>query len=132
MRTSTFFSFLLPFSSACAQTFSSYTDSASGIVFWQAALAETQVAGGLQLGLALPDASSGLTDEYIGHIVAPTTDGAGWTGLSHLGSMTGSLLLVAWVDGTDILTSFRYASYDFLHDFGSINVDTLPQGLCYS
>lgn len=73
-------------------------------------MADATVAGGLQVGVALPDASSGLTDEYIGHLVAPISNGSGWTGLSHSGPMTGGLLLLAWADGTDIITSFRYAS----------------------
>lgn len=110
MRLFTFFSVLSFFSNAHAQSFAAYTDSSTGIEFWQATLNDATVAGGLQVGLALPDASSALTDEYIGRLVGPLTDGSGWTGLSHKSAMTESLLLVAWVDGTDIITSFRYAS----------------------
>lgn len=93
-----------------AQTFAEYTDSDTGISFWEATLPNATVGGGLRIGIALPEASSGLDDEYFGHWVAPLNNGTGWTGLSHFGPMTGSLLLLAWVDGHDILTSFRYAS----------------------
>ena len=62
--------------------------------------------------MALPPATAAnLTNEYIGHIVVPrvTTTGT-WMGISHNTEMTDSLLLLTWVDGDEVMTSFRYAS----------------------
>ncbi|GAB7347298.1 hypothetical protein MBLNU459_g3382t2 [Dothideomycetes sp. NU459] len=126
MRFSTFVS-LVPFlSSAYAQTFATYTDASTGIEFWQATLSDSDTTGGLQFGLALPPASAGLDYEYIGHFVGALTDGVGWSGLSHNGAMTSSLLLVAWPDGTDIKTSFRYASGYVAPDIYTGNATLTP------
>ena len=110
MRASTIFSTASFLSGALAQTFAAYTDAASGVKFWEASVPSTTTAGGLQIGLALPAAGAGMTDEYIGHVVGALTNGAGWAGISHNGAMTSSLLLVLWPNGDEVMTSFRYAS----------------------
>lgn len=51
-----------------------------------------------------------MVDEYIGLLVVPRVTGGTWMGLSHYSEMTSSLLLVTWIDGSEIMTSFRYAS----------------------
>nr|ADT70774.1 cellobiose dehydrogenase [Dichomera saubinetii] len=93
-----------------AQTGAYYTDADTGIKFWQYTIPTAQTTGGFQFGLALPGEAGGTNDEYIGHLVGSRQDGAGWSGISHGGGMTSALLLLAWVDGETIKTSFRYAS----------------------
>ncbi|KAK2775512.1 hypothetical protein FQN52_003981 [Onygenales sp. PD_12] len=89
----------------------SYTDPETGIIFGTQTIADSQTTGGLMLGWALPeDAATVDATEYIGIIVGSLTDGAGWTGLSHGGSMSSALLLLAWSDGENVVTSFRFAS----------------------
>ncbi|KAI0134670.1 cellobiose dehydrogenase [Xylariales sp. AK1849] len=85
-----------------AQT--AYTDPTTGIEFstWTEST-------GYTFGLALPE--DGLTNnatEYIGLLRCT----AGWCGLSHgeSGQMTQALLLVAWPDQDQVVTSFRYAT----------------------
>ncbi|RMX83900.1 hypothetical protein D0869_04962 [Hortaea werneckii] len=98
-------------STASAQTFKTYTDD-NGIEFWQSTFETSVGDGSAQFGLALPAASqSGFEEEYIGHLVVPKGGDAGtWMGLSHMSGMTSSLLLISWLDGEEIMTSFRYAS----------------------
>ncbi|KAK5119901.1 hypothetical protein LTR85_007227 [Meristemomyces frigidus] len=111
MRFSQFASALaLGGSVAVAQTFSKFTDS-NEIEFWQATFSTTVGQGDAQWGMALPAAAeSSMVDEYIGHLVVPRVTAGTWMGLSHYSEMTSSLLLVTWIDGTEIMTSFRYAS----------------------
>ncbi|KAF2496966.1 cellobiose dehydrogenase [Lophium mytilinum] len=88
-----------------------YTDPTTNITFWRSTIAASLTTGGFQWGYALPGAAGGTNDEYIGLIVgALQGDAAGWSGMSHRGAMTNSLLLMAWPDGTDIKTSFRFSS----------------------
>lgn len=108
------FTTLLPalslLSGALAQTFSTYTD-ANDIEFWQADWSTTVGDGNAQFGLALPPATeTTLNKEYIGHLVVPRPASGTWMGLSHMSAMTGSLLLVTWVNGDKVMTDFRYAS----------------------
>ncbi|KAK7541495.1 cellobiose dehydrogenase [Phyllosticta citricarpa] len=100
-----------PLASAATEGYA-YTDESTGIKFWQMSVATTNTAGGFEFGLALPDkANAGSNDEYIGRLVGSRIKGAGWSGLSHAGGMTSSLLLIAWADGDDtVRTSFRYAT----------------------
>ncbi|KAI1171383.1 cellobiose dehydrogenase [Nemania sp. FL0916] len=83
-----------------------YTDPASGITFgtWQQ--------GDMTIGMALPgDALTTDATEYLGYLKCAT----GWCGLSHgqSGQMTQALLLMAWANGDEVLTSFRFATgYD--------------------
>ncbi|KAK5133906.1 hypothetical protein LTR08_007135 [Meristemomyces frigidus] len=97
-------------STTFAQVFKEYTDS-NGIAFWQATWDTTVGTGNAQWGMALPPAAdSSLTNEYIGRIVVPRVAAGTWMGISHNTEMTGSLLLLTWIDGDEIMTSFRYAS----------------------
>ncbi|KAF2235834.1 hypothetical protein EV356DRAFT_98225 [Viridothelium virens] len=87
----------------------SFIDPSSGIPFSRASVDSSETAGGFQFGVALPNGTDSQA-EYLGYLVGARTSGAGWTGISHAGPMTSSLLLLAWVDGQQIQTSFRYAS----------------------
>ncbi|KZL68600.1 fungal cellulose binding domain-containing protein, partial [Colletotrichum incanum] len=93
-----------------------YTDPGTGIVFntWSASTAQT--AGGMTYGFALPEnALTTDANEYIGYLQCASKNGqgTGWCGLSLGGSMTNKLLLLAWPNAGEILTSFRWAaSYD--------------------
>ncbi|CAK4030971.1 carbohydrate-binding module family 1 Non-catalytic module family CDH [Lecanosticta acicola] len=104
------FSLLAYAATTLAQTFGSYTDD-NGITFWQATLSTGVGTGGGQFGMALPAAAQEkYTDEYIGRMVATRPKSGTWFGVSHTSSMTSSLLLLAWVDGESVMSSFRYAS----------------------
>lgn len=95
---------------AFAQTFSTYTDD-NGIEFWQSTFSTSVTDNDAQWGLALPAADAGLDAEYIGHIVAPIpAEGGTWFGLTHSSGMTSNLILIAWNDGEEVKTSFRYAT----------------------
>lgn len=95
---------------ALAQTFSTVTDS-NGIQFYEADFSTTVATGNAKLGLALPPAdATDLADEYIGHLAVPRPASGTWMGLSHMPSMTGSLLLVTWVNENEVMTNLRYAS----------------------
>ncbi|KAJ9629376.1 hypothetical protein H2203_001749 [Taxawa tesnikishii (nom. ined.)] len=124
MRFTSFVPSVFFFSGAAfAQSFSSVTD-ANGIKFYKATIESSQTTGGLEFGLALPE--SGMTDEYIGQLTGAITNGAGWTGLSHGGAMTSSLLLVAWADGDEVKHSFRYASGYVAPDIYTGNASLTP------
>ncbi|TKA46496.1 hypothetical protein B0A54_02328 [Friedmanniomyces endolithicus] len=95
---------------AAGQVFKTFTD-ANGIDFWQATWSTTLGQGDAQWGMALPAAAdTSMANEYIGRLVVPRVSTGTWMGLSHESSMTDSLLLVTWVDGSNVKTSFRYAS----------------------
>ncbi|PNS17843.1 Cellobiose dehydrogenase [Sphaceloma murrayae] len=91
-----------------------YTDSKTGIKFWEQDLSPQAGPNGFKFGIALPATTqSGYQDEYIGHIVLGLSGGAGWGGLAHGGSMTNNLLLTVWPNAGSVVTSFRFASgYD--------------------
>ncbi|KAF2753880.1 cellobiose dehydrogenase [Pseudovirgaria hyperparasitica] len=108
-------SLLLLLSTFLSSTFAqeSYTDPDTGITFYRQTWPDTQTKGGFQWGLALPateEDAAGSSDEYIGQIVGARTNGAGWSGVSHGGSMPNALLLIAWADGTTVRSSFRFAT----------------------
>ncbi|KAI9706878.1 MAG: hypothetical protein M1820_004657 [Bogoriella megaspora] len=90
-------------------TLDTFTDPSSKIVFYRASVPSTSAPGGFQLGVALPTGTDP-TQEYLGYLVGSRTNGAGWTGISHAGGMTNALLLLAWVNGQSIQTSFRWTS----------------------
>jgi cellobiose dehydrogenase (acceptor) len=72
-------------------------------------LSEGGADGGYSFGYVLPGKSNE-NYEYVGYILGPLTDGQGWAGLSHGGPMTNALLLMAWPNDDDIVSSFRYAT----------------------
>ncbi|KAF2203798.1 hypothetical protein GQ43DRAFT_389286 [Delitschia confertaspora ATCC 74209] len=87
-----------------------YTDAATGIQFERFTIDESQTKGGFQWGYALPGTASGSNDEYIGLLVGSLQTGAkGWAGISHAGGMPNSLLLMGWVDGSNVKTQFVWA-----------------------
>ncbi|TKX20231.1 cellobiose dehydrogenase-like protein 2 [Elsinoe australis] len=92
----------------------SYTDSKTGIKFWEQDLSPQAGPNGFRFGIALPATTqTQYQDEYIGHIVLGLSNGAGWGGLAHGGSMTNNLLLTVWPNAGKVVTSLRFASgYD--------------------
>jgi cellobiose dehydrogenase (acceptor) len=86
---------------ATAQTSSPFTDDKSGISF----NGYTDATTGFRFGVALPESP---TTDFIGQIVAPITEG--WAGGSMGQSMTGNLLIVAWPNGDEVMSSFRLAT----------------------
>ncbi|KAL5332947.1 hypothetical protein BJX70DRAFT_392562 [Aspergillus crustosus] len=89
-----------------------YTDPDTGIVFDTWTVPSSTTAAGLTFGVALPqDADTTDSTEFIGYLSCSTSAAAtGWCGLSLRGSMTSNLLLMAYPQDEDILTSFRFSS----------------------
>ncbi|ETS78784.1 hypothetical protein PFICI_08637 [Pestalotiopsis fici W106-1] len=88
---------------AAAVKTTAYTDSNTGIDF-QTYFDTTT---GYSFGMAIPEDA---TTDFIGQMVVPLTDGAGWGALAMGPGMTGRLLLVAWPNGEEVVSSFRYTS----------------------
>ncbi|KAF1351525.1 choline dehydrogenase [Lizonia empirigonia] len=86
-----------------AQTSAPYTDAKTGIDFSGYTDAKT----GFTFGIALPENP---TTDFIAQIQAPITNGGGWAGFSMGQSMTGNLLVVAWPNEGEIVSSFRKAT----------------------
>ncbi|KAF6794624.1 cellobiose dehydrogenase [Colletotrichum sojae] len=106
---------LLDGAEAQASTPTIYTEPSTGIVFntWSASNAQTP--GGMTYGFALPEnALTTDANEYVGYLQCATkTAGTGWCGISLGGTMTNKLLVMAWPNNGEILTSFRWSSgYD--------------------
>lgn len=80
-----------------------YLDSNTGIDFQQ--YADTDV--GFSFGIAVPENP---TTDFIGQLVVPLTDSAGWGAIALGPGMTGRLLLVAWPNDDEIVSTFRYTS----------------------
>lgn len=87
---------------AAAQTSSPYTDANTGITF-----NGYQHASGYTFGIALPENP---TTDFIAQVQAPITNGGGWAGFSMGQSMTGNLLVVAWPNDGEVVSSFRLAT----------------------
>ncbi|KAF2193911.1 hypothetical protein K469DRAFT_744689 [Zopfia rhizophila CBS 207.26] len=87
---------------AVAQTASPYTDDKSGITF-----TGFQDVSGFRFGIALPENP---TTDFIGQIVCPVNSTGGWAGVSMGSSMTNKLLIVAWPNGDEVVSSFRKAT----------------------
>ena len=85
------------------------TDPLTNIPFLQVDIPSAQTTGGMKFGYIIPPGTDP-NNEYIGLIQGAKANGTGWTGFSHNGAMTGSLLLLAWANGNDMVTSFRYAT----------------------
>ncbi|KAI2618080.1 carbohydrate-binding module family 1 protein [Hypomontagnella submonticulosa] len=86
-----------------------YKDSETGITFdtWEVPDTSTS-GGGLTFGVALPEnALTADASEFIGYLKCNSN---GYCGLSFGGPMTNSLLLMAWPNEDQILTSFRFAT----------------------
>jgi cellobiose dehydrogenase (acceptor) len=79
-----------------------YTDSNTGISF-----AGYSDGKGYLFGMALPET---IGSDVIIQLVAPATDGAGWAGMSFGTEMANKLLLCAWPNGDEVMTSPRMAT----------------------
>ncbi|GAW17018.1 hypothetical protein ANO14919_064670 [Xylariales sp. No.14919] len=101
-----------------------YKDPGTGIQFG------TWEQGDMTIGLALPgDALTTDATEYVGILKCST----GWCGLSfgQSGQMTQALLLVAWANGDEVLTSFRFATgYSFPEEYkGQANLTQISSNV---
>lgn len=94
--------FALLLSPASAQQTEPFTDSLTGIQFQRFFGARTQFG----FGIALPENPS---TDFIGQLSAPMPGGAGWAGISLQEDMEGPLLITAWPNGNDVVSSFRVA-----------------------
>ncbi|KAL1598978.1 hypothetical protein SLS60_008123 [Paraconiothyrium brasiliense] len=82
-----------------AQQTTKYTDETTGITFQQKSVAN------YSFGIALPENP---TTDFIGQLSANTL--TGWAGVSFTGSMLNSMLLVAWPNSGEIVSSLRSAT----------------------
>ena len=80
-----------------------YTDAKTGIDFQQ----YTSPDGTLTVGIALPEK---VESDFIGQLVVPITEKGAWGALSLGGGMLNHLLLVAWANGEEVVSTFRTAS----------------------
>ncbi|KAK0234121.1 hypothetical protein IW262DRAFT_1505923, partial [Armillaria fumosa] len=104
---------------AAGQSASAYTDTTTGMTFQ--ALQDSST--GFVFGIALPET---IGTDFIGQMVFSLTDGAGWGGASFNGAMTESLLLVAWPNGDEVMTSFREATFVIYCSINSLAYSTPP------
>lgn len=105
---------------AAAASAAPFTDSNTGITF--ETYSDSSI--GFSWGMAFPET---IDTDFIGQIVVPLTDGAGWGGISFGGDMTKHLLFVAWPNGDEIMTSFRLASsYANPAIYTNTTVEALP------
>lgn len=89
---------------ASAQTTTAaYTDANTGIDFQR----YSANGGAYQFGIALPET---IESDFIGQLVAPITATGGWGAVSLAGGMLNRLLLVAWANGDEVVSTFRTAS----------------------
>jgi cellobiose dehydrogenase (acceptor) len=97
-----------------------YTDPNTGIDFQTYYDSGT----GYSFGMALPENP---TTDFIGQMVVPLTDGAGWGGSAFGPGMTGRLLLVAWPNGDEVMSSFRETSaYSNPDVYSNSTISALP------
>ncbi|OQE43613.1 hypothetical protein PENCOP_c003G01340 [Penicillium coprophilum] len=90
-----------------------YTDPDTDITFDTWTVSETLSKGGFTFGIALPsDALTTDATEFIGYLLCSSQNATatGWCGVSLGGTMTNSLLLLAYPYKGNILTSFRYTT----------------------
>ncbi|KAL3423699.1 cellobiose dehydrogenase [Phlyctema vagabunda] len=102
----------------------SYTEPNTGITFWTTGMNNGTISGdgifstvslgGYEFGIVLPpEATTTNTYDYIGMITGSTPTGGGWSGVVHgnnIGAaMSNHLMLIAWPNNGEILTSFRYS-----------------------
>jgi cellobiose dehydrogenase (acceptor) len=107
---------------AVAQTSSPYLDENTGINF-----TGYQHTSGYRFGIALPENP---TTDFIAQIQAPITNGGGWAGFSMGQSMTGNLLVVAWPNDGEVVSSFREATgyTSPAAKNGNFSMATIPDG----
>jgi len=80
-----------------------FTDAATGIKFQRFFGAKTNFG----FGVALPQNTT--SNSFIGQLTFPLKNSAGWGGWSLTGDMEGPLLMAAWSDGKNVISSFRQA-----------------------
>jgi len=80
-----------------------FTDAATGISFQRFFGAKTNFG----FGVALPQNTT--SNSFIGQLTFPLKNSAGWGGWSLTGDMEGPLLMAAWSDGKNVVSSFRQA-----------------------
>ena len=85
-----------------AQTTEVFTDPLTGIVFQRFFGARTSFG----FGIALPENPS---TDFIGQLDVPMPNGQGWAGISLKEDMVDPLLIVAWPNGNEVVSSFRIA-----------------------
>lgn len=105
---------------AAATTAVAYTDANTGIDFQQ----YSANGGAFQFGIALPET---IESDFIGQLVVPITETGGWGAVSLAGSMLNHLLLVAWANGDEVVSTFRTASaYANPAVYDATEVNALP------
>ncbi|CAG8971651.1 hypothetical protein HYALB_00003119 [Hymenoscyphus albidus] len=82
---------------------SAFTDPLSNITFQRFFGKKSTFA----FGIALP---TNTKTDFIGQMTFPTPSGDGWGGIALAGDMVGPLLLAAWPDGEQVVSTFRQAS----------------------
>ncbi|KAI0130528.1 hypothetical protein BJ170DRAFT_620401 [Xylariales sp. AK1849] len=95
-----------------------YTDSYTGISF-----SGYSDGSGYVFGMALPEVPS---TDLILQLVAPATDGAGWAGFDFGVQMANKLLVVAWPNGDEVMTSSRIATSYTTPSLYTGDVDLYP------
>ncbi|KAF2226548.1 hypothetical protein BDZ85DRAFT_190067, partial [Elsinoe ampelina] len=78
-------------------------DPATGITF----ATYKEETTGAQFGLVVPQTFTG---DFIGQMIAPTGNSTGWVGMSLGPSMLSNLLVTAWPNEQEIVSSFRLAT----------------------
>ena len=86
-----------------------YTDPHTNLTFYVNDIGTADTVGGYSHGYVLPSGTN-TQYEYIGIMIGGLQNGTGWSGMSHAGPMTNSLLLMAWPYQNKIMSSFRYAT----------------------
>lgn len=102
---------LVSLASAAPSPAGPYTDPKSGITF----SAFSDSATGYFFGLALPPNTT--ERDFIATLGGK---GTGWSGVSLGGAMLNKLLIVAWPNGQEIVSSFRKTAYVFLSPFSCL------------
>lgn len=85
---------------ALSSTPVAYTDPNSGIDF------QLLTNDGISVGVALPET---IESDFIGQLVVKTTETGAWGAVSLGGGMLNHLLLVAWANGKEVVSTFRVA-----------------------
>lgn len=102
---------------AAALTTEAYNDPNTGIDFQRYATNE------YSFGIAVPENPEA---DFIGQMVVPLTENAGWGAVSLGGGMLNNLLFVAWPNDEEIITTFRLAGAYANPDEYSGDVTALP------
>lgn len=109
---------------AAQTTASPYTDAKTGIDF----MSYSANGGAFRFGIALPET---VESDFIGQLVVPITETGGWGAVSLAGSMLNHLLLVAWANGDEVVSTFRtagaYANPD-VYDATEVSAKPIADG----